>query len=106
MANINRKIAEYKVKPDKVAEAERAIKAFVTAIAVEEPDTLYVAYRKVDGVSFIHFMAFPDQGAEKVHQQAPYTMQFVEVLYPNCEVQPRFTDLTLVGSANPDTETD
>lgn len=100
-----RKIAEYKVKPDKVGEAEGAIQEFVAAISAEEPDTFYTAYQKDDGVSFIHFMAFRDAEAEKKHQKAPYTSKFVEILYPNCEEQPRFTDLTLVDSVDSDAET-
>ncbi len=99
--SVIRKIAEYRVKLGKIGEAEQAIKAFVAAIAAEEPQTIYSAYRKDDGLSFIHFMAFPNQEAETTHQRAAYTLKFVEALYPNCEEQPRFTDLTLVHSSNP-----
>ena len=43
-------------------------------------------------------MSFPDGGAERTHQTADYTQRFVDVLYPNCEVRPHFTDLKMVGS--------
>jgi quinol monooxygenase YgiN len=43
-------------------------------------------------------MGFPDSQAEAQHQKAPHTLEFVEALYPNCEVQPRFTDLELIES--------
>lgn len=93
------KIAEYEVKQDKIDEAEQAIEEFVAAISREEPGTIYTAYQKADGRSFIHFMAFPDQAAEHKHQRAPYTLRFVEALYPNCEEEPSFTDLTMIQSS-------
>ena len=43
-------------------------------------------------------MECPVAQAEAYHQKAPHTMKFVEVLYPNCEVQLRFTDLRLLES--------
>lgn len=49
-------------------------------------------------MSFVHLMAFSDQSDEERHQTAPYTMDFVEVLYPNCEEQPVFTDLRPIRS--------
>jgi hypothetical protein len=33
------------------------------------------------------------------HQRAPYTLRFVEALYPNCEVEPSFTDLIMIQSS-------
>jgi hypothetical protein len=43
-------------------------------------------------------MELPDAEAEAYHQKAPHTMKFVEVRYPSCEVQPRFTELRLLES--------
>ncbi len=94
-----RRIAEYKVKQGQVGEAEQAIKEFVAAISKEETDTFYTAFQRADGCSFIHFMAFPDQAAQKKHQHAPYTLKFVEALYPACEEEPSFTSLTLIQSS-------
>lgn len=94
-----RKITQYKVKEDKLIEVENAIQRFVNAIAQAEPETHYAAYRTEVPTDFIHTMAFKDEAAETQHQQADYTLRFVEVLYPNCEEQPRFRDLTLVSLA-------
>jgi hypothetical protein len=44
-------------------------------------------------------MSFPDEATETEHRKADYTLKFVEALYPNCEVQPEFTDLSLMASA-------
>ncbi len=94
------KTAEYRVDEDKLQLVEGAIREFVAAIAREEPQTYYAAYRSGDGADFIHFMAFPDASAEAFHRSAPHTLRFVEVLYPACEEQPRFTDLHSVASTN------
>ena len=94
-----RKFTQYKVKEGKLIEVEKAIQAFVNAIAQEEPNTHYAAYRTEDPTVFVHTMAFPDAAAEELHQQADYTLKFVDALYPNCEEPPRFHDLTLISLA-------
>ncbi len=101
-----RKVAQYKVKKAEVRAVEQAIIDFVAAVTQNERHTFYEAYQGGDGVSFIHFMAFPDQDAEKEHQTAAYTMKFVDVLYPRCEAAPTFTDLKLVRSSTTSAETD
>ena len=93
-----RKMASYQVKPEMVTAIEAAIGEFVTAILEAEPGTTYTAYRIHGENCFVHFMAFPDQDAEESHQTAAYTLKFVQVLYPNCEIQPQFFDLDLISS--------
>jgi hypothetical protein len=94
-----RKIARYQVKAEFDQEIIPVIEAFVAAIGLHEPETFYAAYRQGEGRWFLHFMSFPDETAETEHQKAAYTMKFVDALYPNCEVQPEFVDLSLVASA-------
>ncbi len=101
-----RKVAQYKVKKVEVRAVEQAIIEFVAAITQNEPHTFYEAYQSGDGVSFIHFMAFPDQDAEKKHLAAIYTMKVAEVLSPRCEAAPTFTGLKLVRSSTTSAETD
>ncbi|MEE8114317.1 MAG: hypothetical protein V3T23_08170, partial [Nitrososphaerales archaeon] len=101
-----RKVVQYKVKKVEVRAVEQAIIEFVAAVTQNEPHTFYEAYQCGDGVSFIHFMAYPDQDAAKKHQAAAYTLKFVEVLYPRCEAAPTFTDLKLVRSSTTSAETD
>jgi quinol monooxygenase YgiN len=92
------KIAEFKVKAEKLEECRKAIAEFVEATK-SEPGTLrYEAFVKEDGVSFVHFMQFKDEEAEKFHQKTPHVQKFVEVLYPNCEIEPRFTELKEVSN--------
>lgn len=88
------KIAEFKIKKARLGECLKAIKEFVKAVKAKEPHAfIYDAYQKPDKVSFIHFMCFKDQAAEAHHQATPHVKKFVSVLYPNCEVEPIFTNL-------------
>lgn len=90
------KIAEYLVKPDKLETVLPAIKTFVEAVQREEPNTHYKAYQRGRTFAFVHLMEFPDGVAEEAHKSAPYTMRFVEVVYPCCEQEPQFIDITPV----------
>ena len=92
------KITTYTVTEDKVAQIEEAIEKFVRAIAENEPQTYYAAYRTNDENTYFHIMRFPDTETEARHQKAPYTLEFVEVLYPNCIAAPKFTDLEMIES--------
>ncbi len=93
-----RLLVEYRAKPEAVGEVKRAITEFVDAIRSNEPDTIYGSFVAADGRSFIHAMAFPTEQAEKGHRSAGHTQRFVERLYPLCEEEPQFIQLTLVRS--------
>ena len=88
-----RTLARYKVRPDHVGEALEIVRRFVEAVRAAEPDTECGAYQGGDGVTFIHIMGFPDEEAEHRHQQARYTVRFIEALLPHCEIRPSFLDL-------------
>lgn len=92
------KITTYTVRENKIAQVEQAIEKFIRAIAENEPGTFYAAYSTNDENTYFHIMEFPDDQTETRHQKAPYTLEFVEVLYPNCTVKPKFTDRTLIES--------
>lgn len=88
------KIAEYTIKRGEVNIVLESISKFVGAIRKNEPETFYEAYRRGDSLEFVHLMKFKDDVAEKRHQKADCTSEFVSVLYPRCEIEPHFTDLT------------
>ncbi|MCA1829284.1 MAG: antibiotic biosynthesis monooxygenase [Myxococcales bacterium] len=93
------RIARFKVRPSEVGAAEKAIIDFVAKVA-DEPGTLrYDSYREADGVSYVHFMTFADDAAEKEHRETDHVKKFVADLYPRCEVQPSFTDLKKISGA-------
>ncbi len=90
------KIAKYTIKADKQTIVEAAIRSFVTHIHTNEPNTYYEAYQVAGSMDFIHIMKFPDQGSEHAHAHAPYTQEFVKILYPECTKKPEFIDLSLI----------
>ncbi len=91
-----RKMVRYKVQPGKLDLVKEAIAAFVEAIAARELETRYEAFETEEDRVFVHVMAFADEAGEAFHQSAPHTLAFVEVLYPNCEEAPVFTNLRLL----------
>lgn len=93
---------EYRVKADKVDQILDVIQEFLSGIKENEPNTSYVAYQlSEDEQEFVHFMRFADSKARDYHQSAPHTKQFVQQLYPECEREPKFTDLNLISDTSP-----
>ena len=88
--------AAYRIKAGTYDAVRAAIIEFVTAVHEVEMDTEYAAFRIGDTDDFIHLMAFVDEAAQKRHQEAPYTIHFVEKLYPNCVEMPVFTQLNRI----------
>ena len=92
------KIASYRVKPVALTLVLEAVGTFVAAIQKLEPATRCDAFQyQSEPTRFVHMMTFPDEEAEKAHQQAAYTQSFVEVLYPNCENPPHFEQVSIVS---------
>jgi len=92
--------ATFRVKEGEVKRVQRAIEAFVRAIAKNEPDTLYYASFRAGDRDFFHLMRFRNETAEKLHAKAPYTKRFVEVLYPRCEGHVVFHDVDVLAEMN------
>lgn len=90
----------FKVKKNKVDEAKTAIRKFVDEITRKEPGTiLYNCFQeKSDSASFIHMMTFESENAEEHHRHTNYEQEFVDKLYPLCEAEPVFSELSLVCS--------
>lgn len=91
-----RLIAQYRIKEGTLDQVQAAIREFVSAVAQEEPETEYQAYRLAGSRDFLHLMAFTDEEVQEQHQGAEYTLAFVEALYPNCEEEPKFTPVELI----------
>ena len=92
-------MALYRVKMDKVDEVRLAVREFIEAVRENEPGALfYESYQGKGDLSFFHLMTFEDGGAEELHRQTPHMAAFVQKLYPNCEDEPAFVELELVGS--------
>ncbi len=90
-------LAEYTVKKEELETVLSAIKLFLNEIKINEPDTYYEAFQKEKSLEFVHIMKFKDAEAQQAHSDAPYTTEFVRLLYPRCTKQPTFTNLTEVA---------
>ena len=98
MSNIHM-LAIFKVKPDKVDTIRLAVNQFIDAVRENEPGTLfYESYQGKGDSSFFHVMTFENAVAEELHRQTPHMATFVGKLDPNCEEEPGFVELELVGS--------
>jgi quinol monooxygenase YgiN len=92
-------LAIYQVKENKLDEVRLAVTEFIDAVKEHEPGTLfYESYKGKEDTSFFHLMTFEDTVAEELHRQTPHMAAFVQKLYPNCEDEPGFVELELVGS--------
>jgi hypothetical protein len=89
---------QYRVRENGRAAVRAAIRAFVHAIAMDEPGTRCEAYEAADGVTYLHLMRFADPEAERGHRTAAHTARFTEILYPRCEKPPSFVEYELVDS--------
>jgi len=92
-------LALYRVKAGKIGEVREAVSEFVDSVRADEPGALfYEAYQGKGDVSFFHVMTFEDSESEEQHRKTPHMETFVRKLYPNCEEEPGFVELELVGS--------
>ena len=92
-------MAKYTVRPEKVKEVKRAIAEFVAEVRKHEPRTLYLVFRENGQHTFVHWMAFENEAAERRHSQSRYNDRFVKKLLLNCAGKPSFTDFQLFASS-------
>lgn len=93
------RMARFRVRKAEVAAAEKAIIEFVAKVA-EEPGTLrYESFREPDGVTYLHFASFADEGAEAAHGRTGHAKAFAATMAALCEQQPGFSELKMVSGA-------
>jgi quinol monooxygenase YgiN len=97
-------LVSFKVKKNKVEDAKAAIQKFVKEIQKKEPGTaLYNCFQENnDETSFIDMMTFESEKAEEHHRHTKCVKDFVDELYPLCEEEPIFSELSLVCSNKSD----
>lgn len=91
------RLAEYAVRPEEREAVEEAVRAFLEAVALNEPETRYRAFRREPGLGYVHVMTFPDEAAERAHREASYTRRFADAVYPRCTQSPTFTKLVPIS---------
>ncbi|HWG08009.1 MAG TPA: hypothetical protein VN672_03275 [Solirubrobacteraceae bacterium] len=91
-------IVRYKVKPDRVAENERLVRAVYEELAQMRPDGFrYATFRAEDGRSFVHFAIVAD-GKETPLPSLDSFQRFQREIAQRCEEQPVVSKLSEVGS--------
>jgi hypothetical protein len=90
-------IVEYRVKPERVEEHEALVRNVFAELARTAPAGLrYSAYKRPDGVSFVH-VALSD-GDESPLLALPAFKAFVERIRERCDIPPNPTSVTEIGS--------
>jgi len=92
-------MARYTVRPETVREVKQAIAEFVTEIRRHEPRTLYLVFREERQHTFVHWMSFEDEAAERRHAQARYNDRFVKKLLPSCVGKASFNEFRLFAAS-------
>ena len=91
---------EYRVRDEKVAEQEAAIRAFVAAVRMSN-DTgyRYASYKRPDGVSFVHFAWMVDEDALRRFHALPDYADFADGLEARLAASPISCRLELVATS-------
>jgi len=92
-------LARYTVRPDKVREFRKAIAEFVAEVSRHEPRTLYLVFGEEGQHTFVHWMAFEDEAAERRHALARYNDRFVKKLLTCSASKPTFNEYRLFASS-------
>src|SRR5258707_5976293 len=92
-------MAKYTVQPERVKEVKRAIAEFVAEIRKHEPRTLFVAFRQDGQHSFMHWMLFENEEAERRHIQSRYNDRFAKKLLEYGVGKAGFDDFRLLASS-------
>ena len=94
---MKRSIVRYEVKPDRVAENERLVRAVYAELHERRPDGMaYATYRLNDGVSFVHISVSAD-GERSPLLDLPAFQDFLEGVEDRCTVLPQASEATEIG---------
>jgi quinol monooxygenase YgiN len=91
-------MAKYTVKPEAVKAVRRAIAEFVAEVRKHEPRTLYFVFREEGQHTFVHWMSFENEAAERRHAQARYSKHFAHKLTPTFVSKPSFSEFRLLAT--------
>ena len=91
-------MAKYTVKPETVNAVKRAIAEFVDEVRKHEPRTLYVVLREEGQHTFVHWMWFENQAAERRHALARYSKRFAHKLSPTFVGKAAFSEFRLFAT--------
>ncbi|MGK6307574.1 hypothetical protein [Variovorax sp. DT-64] len=94
-----KRMVQYKVKPERVAENERYVRAVYEELHRVRPVGLrYATFRLPDGQSFIHLVSNEAPDGANPLTALPDFKAFLAELRERCETPPATTDLEEIGS--------
>ena len=92
-------IVRYKVKPDRVAENERLVRAVYDELHRTEPAGLrYATFRMADGVSFLHLSTTETEDGRNPLTEVEAFARFQEAIGERCDEPPVVTELEAIGA--------
>jgi hypothetical protein len=96
---MRRVMVRYKVKPDRVADNERYVKAVFAQLERDKPEGIrYATFRQGDGVGFVHLASVETaDGANPLTALAAF-QEFASQIKDRCEEPPVTVELHEIGS--------
>ena len=92
-------IVRYRVKPERVADNERLVRAVYEELSQTEPDGFrYATYRLEDGVTFVH-LAQSEHGRGPLPELEAFR-RFQEGIAERCDEPPVVSQVETIGSYN------
>jgi quinol monooxygenase YgiN len=92
-------MAIYTVRPEKVKAVKKAITEFITEVRKHEPRTLYLVFRENGQHTFVHWMSFEDEAAERRHSQSRYNDRLAKKLLEHGVGKASFTEFGLFAAS-------
>ena len=94
-----KRMVQYKLKADRVAENERAVRAVYEELRQSRPEGLrYATFKLADGVSFVHVVSHESAGGANALTALPAFKAFIANIRERCETPPATTELQEIGS--------
>ncbi len=92
-------MARYTVRPETVKEVKKAIAEFIAEVRKNEPRTLFLVFREEGQHTFVHWMSFENEAAERRHAQSRYNDHFVKKLMECGVGKPSFSEFRLFATS-------
>ena len=95
-----RMMIKYTIKSNKITAFSRAIEEFVNDVQKKEVEiSEYNVFQGPDGLSFVHYVTFPDQEIQMKHVKASHTKKFNKLLAKSVAANPVYIPLNETGQA-------
>ena len=92
-------MARYTVRPETVKEVKKAIAEFIAEVRKNEPRTLFLVFREEGRHTFVHWMSFENEAAERRHAQSRYNDRFAKRLLEYGVGKPSFNEFRLLAAS-------